>query len=156
MRKLYWPCQGRLSQAWMMNPADYARWGFPGHNGIDIEGMEGAPIHALADGLVAYTGDDEGYGLYVRVWHPEYGMHSFYAHLSRVLVLAEESVAAKQAIGLLGSTGNSTGPHLHLEIRLGNGLHSYDTTMNGMTKGRVDPSTVLQCSDRWLQDQEQT
>lgn len=151
--RLHWPVKGRLTQAWMMNPANYARFNIPGHNGLDIAAPLGTDVVAIADGVVAHVDNDpKGYGLYVRVWHPMWSIHSFVAHLSEIFVKPGQPVLAKDVLGKCGSTGNSTGAHVHLEIRAGSGLHSYDTMNNSMGKGRLDPLSVMVCSDKWCEE----
>jgi murein DD-endopeptidase MepM/ murein hydrolase activator NlpD len=88
------------------------------HPGLDIAVPTGTPIRAAGGGTVAETGDDAEYGQFVLIVHPgEY--QTLYGHASRVLVSAGDSVRAGQVIGLSGSTGRSTAPHLHFETRQG-------------------------------------
>jgi len=86
------------------------------HAGLDLAAPTGTPIRAAAAGQVVSTGTAGGYGLTVDVSHAD-GAITRYAHQSRLLVRAGQTVAAGQVIGLVGSTGNSTGPHLHFEVR---------------------------------------
>ena len=87
------------------------------HKGVDIAAPQGSTVHVTAEGVVARIGyDPEGYGNFIEVRHPN-GMSSIYGHLSRVDVASGMALAAGQRIGLVGSTGRSTGPHLHFEIR---------------------------------------
>ncbi len=86
------------------------------HNGVDISAPTGTPIRALASGVVSFAGDRGGYGKAVFVDHP-HGLQSRYAHQSRIAVEPGQRVAAGEVIGFVGSTGLSTGPHLHLEVR---------------------------------------
>jgi len=88
----------------------------PGHNGLDFGVVVGTPVQATMDGNVIYAGwNDQGYGNLVIVENGEY--RTYYAHLSSIPVSVGESVSAGSTIGLSGNTGNSTGPHLHYEIR---------------------------------------
>jgi murein DD-endopeptidase MepM/ murein hydrolase activator NlpD len=90
------------------------RWGRM-HQGIDLAAAQGEPVYALAGGKVVYSGWEPGYGNSVVIEHGN-GMQTRYAHCSRVLVKAGASVF-KGAVGArIGSTGHSTGPHLHLEV----------------------------------------
>jgi murein DD-endopeptidase MepM/ murein hydrolase activator NlpD len=91
-----------------------------GHEGIDIDLFcnGGATVVAAASGTVTFAGWDGGYGLSVIIDHGN-GLFSRYAHLSSTSVGAGESVSAGQVIGVSGTTGNSTGEHLHFEIRSG-------------------------------------
>lgn len=87
------------------------------HWGIDIAGTTGNPIYSVDDGVVVYVGwNDHGYGNVIMVDHGR-GWQSLYAHLSAWYVSCGQSVARGTTIGAMGSTGRSTGPHLHFEIR---------------------------------------
>lgn len=93
-----------------------------GHLGIDIAAGEGAAIYAADSGVVVYAGPiGGGYGNMIMIDHGN-GYHSLYAHLSVVSVYCGQSVYQGSVIGLAGSTGNSTGAHLHFEIRLNGGF----------------------------------
>lgn len=88
------------------------------HSGIDFGAPHGAPIYAVADGRVQMAGYNGGYGRFVRLAH-EGGLGSGYAHMSRIAVSAGQTVRRGQVIGYVGSTGLSTGPHLHYELYRG-------------------------------------
>jgi murein DD-endopeptidase MepM/ murein hydrolase activator NlpD len=89
----------------------------PIHNGIDIAGAEGNAIFATDSGVVVFAGWSQfGYGYLIVLDHGN-GWQSAYAHLSAVSVICGQSVAQGTVIGSLGTTGNSTGPHLHFELR---------------------------------------
>lgn len=89
------------------------------HQGVDIAAPTGTPVLATAEGVVVASGYDAGgYGNYVEVRHAN-GVRSFYGHLSRIEVRSGETVEVGERIGRVGSTGYSTGPHLHFEIRRG-------------------------------------
>ncbi len=91
----------------------------PGHNGLDFGVVVGTPVEATMDGKVTYAGwNNQGYGNLVIVENGDY--KTYYAHLSSIPVSVGDSVAAGSPIGLSGNTGNSTGPHLHYEIRKDN------------------------------------
>ncbi len=86
------------------------------HNGIDLKAKTGDKVYAVANGVVRESKDNPtGYGLYVAIDHGCFG--SLSAHLSRLLVSKDQIVKAGDLIGLAGSTGASTGPHLHFEMR---------------------------------------
>jgi len=131
--------QGKITQRFYQNPANYARFGLPGHNGTDFGSLLGTPVRAMAEGIVEMVGEDKDYGRYVRLWHEALKAHTFYAHLSEVTVQIGARVPAGARLGLCGSTGNSTGPHLHLEVRLGERAAYAESTP--MPRGRVDPET---------------
>jgi len=86
------------------------------HPGIDIAVPMGTPIRASAGGDVEDAGRDPEYGLYVLIRHPE-GYETMYGHAARLLVTRGVAVSAGQVIALSGSTGRSTAPHLHFEVR---------------------------------------
>jgi murein DD-endopeptidase MepM/ murein hydrolase activator NlpD len=87
------------------------------HAGIDLAGPIGTPIYATADGVVSRAGWGNGYGNLVQISHGG-GMETRYGHMSRILVAANTRVHRGQLIGLMGSTGRSTGSHLHYEVRI--------------------------------------
>lgn len=87
------------------------------HAGIDFKGAMGSPIFAAAEGRVTFAGWKSGYGQAIEITHGN-GMLTRYAHLSRIDVKVGQPVAAGVTIGGLGSTGRSTGPHLHFEVRI--------------------------------------
>jgi murein DD-endopeptidase MepM/ murein hydrolase activator NlpD len=102
-----WPASGSINQRY---------WG--GHAGIDVGAWTGAPVKAADGGYVALAtgGWNAGYGNHVIIDHGN-GFVTLYAHLNSIFVKPGESVVAGQQIGSVGNTGNSTGPHLHFEIR---------------------------------------
>lgn len=87
------------------------------HNGVDLAAPTGTPIRATGDGIVEMAKRYGGYGLYVQLDHGG-KLETRYAHMSRMAVSAGERVVKGQIIGYVGSTGNSTGPHLHYEVRI--------------------------------------
>ncbi len=89
------------------------------HTGVDIPGYIGAPVKATAIGVVRSAGWNGGYGKMVVVDHG-YGLSTVYAHLNHFLVKPGDKVVKGQTIAQCGSTGLSTGPHVHYEVRYGN------------------------------------
>jgi murein DD-endopeptidase MepM/ murein hydrolase activator NlpD len=87
------------------------------HTGMDFRGTVGDPIHATATGKVVKAGWEGGYGQMVEIDHGE-GLSTRYGHLSEIDVSVGQTVKAGQVVGRLGSTGRSTGPHLHYETRI--------------------------------------
>ena len=88
------------------------------HNGLDIAAPKNTPIHAVRGGIVSISAYDSSYGNYVVVSHGN-GDSSLYAHMNTRAVSAGDTVEQNQVIGYVGTTGSSTGYHLHLEIRIG-------------------------------------
>lgn len=120
----------------LSSPFGYRRDPFNGgsrlHSGVDMAGPTGTPIHATGDGVVSFAGRQSGYGLIIVIQHA-FGFETRYAHLSRIRVTEGQRVSRGDRIGDMGSTGRSTGPHLHYEVRTG------DTPVNPMnyiTAGR--------------------
>jgi murein DD-endopeptidase MepM/ murein hydrolase activator NlpD len=87
------------------------------HAGVDIPGPVGTPIYATADGIISHAGRSGGYGNLIEINHGK-GIATRYGHLSRIIVADNTRVVRGQLIGLMGSTGRSTGPHLHYEVRI--------------------------------------
>ncbi len=87
------------------------------HAGVDIPGPVGTPIYATADGIVSHAGRQGGYGNLVELNHGK-GIATRYGHLSKIMVADNARVTRGQLIALMGSTGRSTGPHLHYEVRI--------------------------------------
>ncbi|MBL4887258.1 MAG: M23 family metallopeptidase [Flavobacteriaceae bacterium] len=85
------------------------------HHGIDFAGQEGDAIYAVADGLVSWTGNKSGYGKTIEIDHGN-GYVTRYAHSKELLVKLGDRVSKDQEIALMGSTGRSTGPHVHFEL----------------------------------------
>lgn len=93
--------------------------GLHGNNGVDIAAPTGTPILAAADGVVIIarsSGYNGGYGSYIVITHPN-GTQTLYSHASRVSVSQGDAVTKGEIIGAVGTTGKSTGPHLHFEVR---------------------------------------
>ncbi len=91
------------------------------HTGLDIATTTGTPIKVVADGTVTFAAYSGSYGYLVKVDHGN-GVETWYGHTSKMLVKAGQEVKSGDTIALVGSTGNSTGPHLHFEVRI-NGEH---------------------------------
>lgn len=87
------------------------------HQGIDLAAPTGTPVYATADGIVSRADWFSSYGLYISIEHGG-EMQTRYAHLSRLAVAEGERVKKGEIIGYVGSTGRSTGPHLHYEVRI--------------------------------------
>lgn len=108
------PVSGRMTSGFGMRRhplLGYSRL----HKGVDFGAPHGAPIYAATDGIVAFAGRHGGHGNYVRINHSG-GIGTGYAHMSRIAVPGGARVRQGQVIGYVGSTGLSTGPHLHYEV----------------------------------------
>ena len=106
-----WPTRGTLTSGYGW------RWGRM-HRGVDVAGPVGTPIVAAAMGVVERAGwNSGGYGNLVEIRHPD-GSLTLYAHNNRLNVSAGQTVRQGQQIAEMGSTGYSTGPHLHFELHL--------------------------------------
>lgn len=114
--ELLWPTNGRAGSGygWRVHPIYGTR---RMHTGVDIAGPYGQPIIAAAEGLVIHAGWRGGYGLAVVIDHGG-GLATLYAHQSSINVAEGQVVTAGQKVGSIGSTGQSTGPHLHFEVRV--------------------------------------
>ena len=109
--RFQWPVLGTLTQGFW--------WG---HRALDLGAATGSPVYAADGGFVSFAGwTDIGYGNLIVIDHAN-GYATYYAHLSGFRVYAGRSVQRGQLIGVVGSTGNSSGPHLHFEIRYNYGL----------------------------------
>jgi len=136
--KLVWPKLPRITQ-WYGKP----------HSGLDAAMVTGTPLYAMWDGVVAMVDTDTqnpngGYGLYIRITHEDLNFDCFFAHCSEVKVKIGDRVQRGQLVALSGNTGNSTGPHLHWEIRLrermsDGKLDGYRANVGPFTRGQVDP-----------------
>ncbi len=112
-----WPVVGKLESGFggRRNPFGGSSYEF--HSGQDIDAATGDPVVAGASGKVAFVGWQNGYGQLVVIDHGG-GLTTRYGHLSHIDVTADQTVERGQFIGKVGSTGRSTGPHLHYEIRI--------------------------------------
>lgn len=113
-----WPVNGVVSSdyGYRTHPisGEYAM-----HNGIDIAAERGKDIHSSFDGVVKAQGYSDSYGYYIIVTHSD-NVETLYAHCSKILKSKGDIVKKGDTIALVGSTGRSTGPHVHFEIRVGN------------------------------------
>jgi len=111
-----WPIKGWITSGFGKRASPLT--GEPGrHYGVDIANEVGSPIRATADGLVVYAGWETGYGRVVVIEHG-YGFSTRYGHCSVIDVKVGDTVKRGQVISYVGSTGRSTGSHLHYEVRI--------------------------------------
>lgn len=138
------PWRERITQRFGERPEFYARWGLPGHNGMDFGAPVWTPVLAVDDGRVLWLrSDDAGFGLHLKVKHAWGG--SLYAHLIAVDAAAGQEVRRGEVIAYSGNSGVSSGPHLHFGMQagpLGNGYNGY-----------VNPLPFVRCDlfqrERW-------
>jgi len=113
--KIVWPVKGKIT-SYFGPRIDPFKGVYSYHTGIDIKNESGSPVKAVKDGIVVFTGYDKIYGNNVIIKHSD-GYTSRYAHLSGFKTAKGKRATQNSTIGTLGSTGRSTGPHLHFEIR---------------------------------------
>lgn len=106
-----WPVNGTVMSGFGMRDGNR-------HDGVDIKGATGTPIHAASDGEVVYNGNLRGYGNLIILRHSD-RYYTTYAHNQKNLAAVGKHVKSGDVIALLGATGRATGPHLHFEVRLG-------------------------------------
>jgi murein DD-endopeptidase MepM/ murein hydrolase activator NlpD len=141
-----------LRKAFLTSPLEFSRVtsGFGGrmhpiarqfrmHTGVDYAAPTGTPIRSVGDGVVDFAGVQRGYGNVVEIKHRD-GKSTLYAHMHSIAVRKGQSISQGQNIGTVGSTGWSTGPHLHFEFRV-NGVHH-----DPMTLARQSESVQLSAS----------
>lgn len=112
----HWPVNGRMTSPFGNRKSPFGGGSIEFHDGIDLAADYGEPVSAAADGVVVYTGYRGGYGRTVIISHSLSGYKTSYCHLSKSLVKHGERVSKGQKIALAGSTGRSTGPHLHFIV----------------------------------------
>src|SRR6185436_18168922 len=135
-----WPTEFRtVSQYFGANPQNYAQFGLPGHEGLDIKAPGGSKVFAVAPGTVFSVRTDpngHNYGIHVRINHIE-NYQTTYAHLRQALVSPGQQVQAGAVLGLADSTGNSTGSHLHLTLK------KLDATFQNYPNNITDPTPFV-------------
>lgn len=112
-----WPVNGRLMGGYGLRNDPFSGEGAM-HTGVDISAPQGAPVHAAADGIVLHASWNGGYGRCVIIDHG-HGYQTWYAHLSRTDVIEGQEIRQGEILGAVGTSGHSTGPHLHYEVRMG-------------------------------------
>ena len=119
-----WPVEGPLVASFGERSDPFTGEG-EFHTGVDIRATAGTPVRAAADGVVLFSGRDGGYGRLVIIDHGG-GIQTYYAHLSRSYTQAGRAIRRGEALGEAGSTGRSTAPHLHYEVRVrGSAVNPY-------------------------------
>lgn len=110
-----WPVSGSLNDRFGIRRDPFGE-GYESHSGVDLEARYGEPVRATADGTVVFAAYRGGYGKLVILDHGQ-GITTFYGHLSRITVRVGQFVPRGHIVGHAGSTGRSTGPHVHYEVR---------------------------------------
>ena len=113
-----WPVEGGLSDGFGIRGNPFGGGSSEFHPGQDITAPPGTPVVAAADGMVAQAGWQSGYGQVVVIDHGN-GLTTRYGHLSKIEVAVGQELKRGEELGQVGSTGRSTGPHLHYEVRIG-------------------------------------
>jgi murein DD-endopeptidase MepM/ murein hydrolase activator NlpD len=126
-----WPVEGEATDSFGVrgNPFGYASSEF--HAGQDIAAPRGTPVVAAADGIVTFAGTQTGYGQVIIIDHGN-GITTRYGHLSKIEASIDQQIKKGEALGQVGSTGRSTGPHLHYEVR----IHEAAVSPNSYLPGR--------------------
>jgi hypothetical protein len=109
------PCDGFMTRGFGMHNDPFTG-SYQPHNGVDIAAPKGTPVYATAAGTVVGTSYQTGLGNTIVINH-ENGFVTYYGHLSKIMVAAGRKVERGEVVGLVGSTGYSTGPHVHYEVR---------------------------------------
>jgi murein DD-endopeptidase MepM/ murein hydrolase activator NlpD len=112
-----WPVNGRLMGGYGVRTDPFNGEGAM-HTGIDISAPQGTPVHATADGIILHAGWNGGYGRCVIIDHGN-GYQTWYAHLSRIDAIEGQEIRQGETLGAVGTSGRSTGAHLHYEVRIG-------------------------------------
>ena len=111
------------AKGWISSHFGYRKYPFTGdvslHEGMDIAASPGTPVYAPANGKIVFAGYKQGYGKVIVIDHG-YELSTLYGHLSDIMVSRWQKIDRRQVIGSIGSTGLSSGPHLHYEVRISN------------------------------------
>ena len=117
------PSQLPVKKGWISSHFGYRQYPFTGevtlHEGMDIAAFPGTPVYAPAKGVVVFAGYKQGYGNVIVVDHG-YELSTLYGHLSEIMVSPQQKINRGEVIGAVGNTGNSSGSHLHYEVRISN------------------------------------
>ncbi len=126
---LGFPRKGVITSHFGMRNNPFGKDNSERHSGLDFRANMGDPVKATADGIIEFAGLRGGYGNCIIIKHQESGLKTLFGHLSKINVNNGQKIKSGDIIGLVGSTGRSTGPHLHYEI--------WDK------EGRIDPQPYL-------------
>ncbi|MBX3283375.1 MAG: M23 family metallopeptidase [Acidobacteria bacterium] len=116
LRPSIWPHEGKINNEFGFRRNPFGGRAYEFHGGMDIDGERGEQVFAPAGGTVIKAGWSGGYGNMIEIDHGN-GLTTRYGHLSKIEIAVGDTITRGQEIGLIGSTGRSTGPHLHYEMR---------------------------------------
>ena len=139
----------RITQYFGVNKDHYEQFNLEGHDGLDLvpTDAEDERIYTISSGEVIAAYESDSYGLTVKIYDKYSHTYFRYAHLSKMLVRPGEYVRERALIGVMGNTGNSSGPHLHLhQVPVVDGGMQKKHPDNGY-KGRMDPLPYLESDD---------
>jgi murein DD-endopeptidase MepM/ murein hydrolase activator NlpD len=130
-----WPVEGRITGAFGEREDPFNGEG-AFHRGIDISTTFGTPVRAPADGVITFSGEENGYGRLIQMQHAQ-GITTRYGHLSAFAVTEGQHVTRGQVIGYVGMSGRATGPHLHYEVWV------HNTPVNPYKFLRISPTAAF-------------
>jgi murein DD-endopeptidase MepM/ murein hydrolase activator NlpD len=130
-----WPVEGRITGAFGEREDPFNGEG-AFHRGIDISTTFGTPVRAPADGVITFSGEENGYGRLIQMQHAQ-GITTRYGHLSAFAVAEGQHVTRGQVIGYVGMSGRATGPHLHYEVWV------HNTPVNPYKFLRISPTAAF-------------
>jgi murein DD-endopeptidase MepM/ murein hydrolase activator NlpD len=139
-----WPVDGRLMGSFGQRTDPFSGEGAY-HTGVDISAATGTSVRVTADGIVTHAGWSRGYGRLVVVDHGS-GVQTYYAHLSRIRVIDNQEVQMGEIVGAVGTSGRSTGSHLHYEVRVGEAPvnpYRYHLAKSGVMQAAARPDFVF-------------
>lgn len=136
-----WAHLGKINNEFGYRRNPFGGGGYEFHAGMDIDGERGDAVIAPANGVVVKAEWQGGYGNMIEIDHGN-GLTTRYGHLSKIEIQAGDVIQRGQLIGLIGSTGRSTGPHLHFELRLG------DVSINPRRFLPPEPNEILQLNKK--------
>jgi len=112
-----WPASGQFTSGFGFRPSPFGRQKLRFHSGVDIAAKRGTPIHAPAPGRVSDVSYNQGYGRVLEIDHG-FGISTLYAHCTSIRVREGDEIQEGDFVATIGTTGRSTGPHLHFEVRI--------------------------------------
>jgi murein DD-endopeptidase MepM/ murein hydrolase activator NlpD len=145
MKKIF-SSPAKITQYFGVNKQHYEEYGLNGHDGIDLvpTDAEDQRVYSVSSGKVIAAYESDSYGLTLKIYDKYTETYFRYAHFDATFVLIDEHIHAGQLIGIMGNTGNSTGPHVHLhQVPAMPDTYEKKHMANGY-KGRMDPLPYLE------------